>query len=99
MSRPAIGISLRPYLTVVSHWPVVVDHRQAKRGSRARPALVEDVDFSDEFCRFVQAYLPTVEAAELLLAAFRDPQAAVQPANGRKRCALPGCSMKRCATG
>jgi hypothetical protein len=39
--------------------------------------LVEDVDFSDEFCRFVQTNLPTVEAAELLLAAFRDPQAPV----------------------
>jgi hypothetical protein len=39
---------------------------------------VEDVDFSDEFCRFVQAYLPTVDAAELLLAAFRDPGRALE---------------------
>lgn len=34
------------------------------------------MDFSDEFCRFVQAYLPTVDAAGLLLAAFRDPRVA-----------------------
>ena len=34
---------------------------------------MEDVDFSDEFCRFVQAHLPTVDAAELLLAAFHNP--------------------------
>ena len=34
---------------------------------------MEDADFSDEFCRFVQASLPSVEAAELLLASFRNP--------------------------
>jgi hypothetical protein len=34
---------------------------------------VEDADFSDAFCRFVQANLPSVEAAEVLLAAFRNP--------------------------
>jgi hypothetical protein len=34
---------------------------------------VEDADFSDQFYRFVQATLPTVDAAELLLAAFHDP--------------------------
>lgn len=27
MSRRHAGISLRPYLTVVSHWPSVVAHR------------------------------------------------------------------------
>ena len=37
---------------------------------------MEDVDFSDEFCRFVQAHLPSVEAVELLLAAFRNPDVA-----------------------
>src|SRR5918996_4353557 len=36
---------------------------------------MEDVDFSDAFCRFVQAHLPSVEAAEVLLAAFRNPDA------------------------
>ena len=35
---------------------------------------MEDADFSDEFCRFVQATLPTVDAAERLVAAFRDPE-------------------------
>jgi len=28
---------------------------------------VEDVDFSDDFCRFPQATIPGVDAAELLL--------------------------------
>ena len=31
---------------------------------------MEDADFSDEFCRFIQTTLPSVEAAELLLALF-----------------------------
>jgi hypothetical protein len=35
---------------------------------------MEDVDFSDAFCRFVQAHIPSVEAAELLLLAFRSPE-------------------------
>jgi hypothetical protein len=39
---------------------------------------LEDADFSDEFCRFVQAALPTVDAAEQLLAACRDPAAGLQ---------------------
>ena len=43
---------------------------------------MEDVDFSDAFCRFVQACLPSVETAELLLQACRSPEAAVQ---GRQR--------------
>ena len=33
----------------------------------------QDADFSDEFCRFLQTAMPAVEAAELLLAAKRDP--------------------------
>lgn len=33
----------------------------------------EDADFSDEFCEFLQACVPAVEAAELLLALKRDP--------------------------
>ena len=36
---------------------------------------MEDIDFSDDFCRFVQAHLPSVEAVERLLAAFRNPDA------------------------
>jgi hypothetical protein len=35
---------------------------------------VEDIEFSDEFCRFVQMHLPSVEAAELLLQAFDNPE-------------------------
>ena len=35
---------------------------------------MEDVDFSDAFCRFVQAHLPSVEAAELLLQAYRSAE-------------------------
>jgi hypothetical protein len=40
---------------------------------------MEDADFSDEFCRFLQASLPTVQAAELLLALSADPAAALRP--------------------
>ena len=29
---------------------------------------MEDADFSDDFCRFLQAYVPSVEAAERLIA-------------------------------
>ena len=39
---------------------------------------MEDADFSDEFCRFVQAALPSVDAAELLLKGLRDPAAALE---------------------
>jgi len=34
---------------------------------------VEDADFSDEFCQFLQSAVPAVEAAELLLVLRRDP--------------------------
>jgi len=40
---------------------------------------MEDADFSDEFCGFVQASLPSVEAAELLLAAYRNPEHSLNP--------------------
>lgn len=40
---------------------------------------MEDTDFSDDFCRFVQGALPSVDAAELLLAARRDPEQALDP--------------------
>ena len=32
---------------------------------------MEDADFSDEFCRFLQANVPTVEAAEQMLQRYR----------------------------
>lgn len=32
---------------------------------------MEDVDFSDEFCRFVQTRIPTVDRAEALLEMYR----------------------------
>ena len=32
---------------------------------------MEDVDFSDEFCRFIQAHVPGVDVAEALLAQYR----------------------------
>ena len=35
---------------------------------------MEDADFSDEFCRFVQAAIPTVDAAELLLVLADRPE-------------------------
>ncbi len=40
---------------------------------------MEDVDFSDEFCRFVQVLVPSVDEAELLLAAYRSPESARGP--------------------
>jgi hypothetical protein len=40
---------------------------------------MEDADFSNEFLRFVQASLPSVEAAELLLAAYRNPGHPLDP--------------------
>lgn len=37
---------------------------------------MEDSDFSDDFCRFLQSTVTTVDAAELLLAIARNPEAA-----------------------
>lgn len=34
---------------------------------------LEDADFSDEFCNFLQAAVPAVEAAEMLLLLKREP--------------------------
>ena len=28
---------------------------------------MQDIEFSDEFCRFIQTMIPTVDAAELML--------------------------------
>jgi hypothetical protein len=40
---------------------------------------VEDTDFSDDFCRFVQGAVPSVDAAEVLLGARRNPGQALDP--------------------
>ena len=40
---------------------------------------MEDADFSDDFCRFLQSSVPTVQAAELLLLLFADPATAFRP--------------------
>jgi hypothetical protein len=100
MSQRGVGISLGPYLTVVSYWPGVVTHRQRRRGLRRRAVSlsaavqagdsaktrpVEDADFSDAFCRFIHANLPTVDAAELLLVVFRHPEVAWRPAQAVER--------------
>jgi hypothetical protein len=37
---------------------------------------MEDADFSDDFCRFLQNTVTTVDAAELLLALAREPERA-----------------------
>ena len=41
---------------------------------------MEDADFTDEFCRFIQAAIPSVEAAELLLVLARRPDAELSAA-------------------
>ena len=40
---------------------------------------MEDADFSDEFCRFVQSAVPSVEVAEVLLYLFRQREGAWLP--------------------
>src|SRR5688572_13114145 len=40
---------------------------------------MEDVEFSDEFCRFLKASIPTVDAAELLLLLYRRRGDALTP--------------------
>jgi len=40
---------------------------------------MEDVDFSDEFCRFVQVHVPSVEEAELLTRAVPFPGGRARP--------------------
>ncbi len=46
---------------------------------------MEDVEFSPEFCRFIQATIPTVDAAELLLLFHAQPDSAftLEEAAGR----------------
>ena len=43
-------------------------------------APMEDADFSDDFCRFLQTTIPAVDAAELLLLMRRTPDAAATAA-------------------
>lgn len=38
---------------------------------------MEDFDFSDDFCRFIQSAIPAVDAAELLLVFYRKPEDAL----------------------
>jgi hypothetical protein len=45
----------------------------------------EDADFSDQFCHFLQAAVPAVEAAELLLLARSDPARAWTPPEAAAR--------------
>jgi len=42
-------------------------------------SIVEDVEFSDEFCRFLKTSIPTVDAAELLLLLYGRRQDAFTP--------------------
>jgi cardiolipin synthase A/B len=49
MSRQGVGISLLPYLTVVSYWPGVVAHRQPARTGAKPPFVMEETDFSMNF--------------------------------------------------
>lgn len=46
---------------------------------------LEDADFSDEFCQFLQAAVPAVEAAELLLLVRSDAARAWTPPEGAAR--------------
>jgi hypothetical protein len=41
---------------------------------------MEDADFSDDFCRFLQTTIPAVDAAELLLLLRRTPETAATAA-------------------
>jgi hypothetical protein len=40
---------------------------------------MEDPEFSDEFCRFLQTTVPSVDAAEMLLVLARDPTRSWSP--------------------
>lgn len=46
---------------------------------------MEDADFSDDFCRFIQTAIPAVEAAELLLLLHASPEAWCSPAEAVAR--------------
>jgi hypothetical protein len=46
---------------------------------------MEDADFSDDFCRFLQTTIPAVDAAELLLLLKRNPDSAWSAAEAAAR--------------
>ena len=46
---------------------------------------MEDADFSDEFCRFLHASVPSVQAAELLLLLAGDPAVALRAKEAAER--------------
>ena len=54
---------------------------------------MEDIDFSDAFCRFVQAHLPSVERAEVLIAAFRGADAPGETGTPADRQALRAAGL------
>lgn len=51
---------------------------------------MEDAEFSDAFCGFIQANIPSVEAAELLLALVRQPDEGLSAAQALARTAPGG---------
>lgn len=53
---------------------------------------MEDADFSDAFCAFIQVNIPSVEAAELLLVFVRQPGMALTPAQAVQRLS-PGAAL------
>jgi hypothetical protein len=53
---------------------------------------MEDADFSDAFCRFIQTNIPTVEAAELLLAFYREGGEPLSAARATERLG-PGSTL------
>ena len=54
---------------------------------------MEDIEFSDAFCRFVQAHLPSVERAEVLIAAYRNPGAPADTGTPANREALRAAGL------
>ena len=49
--------------------------------------------FSDAFCRFVQAWLPTFEDAELLVELYRNPDVALPQGGGSQATIAVMCAM------
>ena len=60
---------------------------------------MQDADFSDDFCRFIQRAIPTVDAAELLLALAAEPDRLWErtqlPAKLRPALAIPDAEAAR----
>ena len=52
-----------------------------------------DIEFSDEFCRFLQSAIPGVDAAELLLLYRGQPEAAFSPEEAVRKLG-PGVQLK-----